>query len=86
MARQLSLRELRQNPTEAFDALDAGESIVITRNRRPVADLVPHVAPAGATPAAFAALLERHGADADWEAELAAHRALETRDVWTSEQ
>jgi len=35
-----------------------------------------------ATPAAFAALLDRHEADVEWEAELAAQRAEEVRDVW----
>jgi antitoxin (DNA-binding transcriptional repressor) of toxin-antitoxin stability system len=86
MARELSLRELRQNPTGAVDALAAGEPIVITRNHKPIADLVPHTTHGGATPEAFAALLERHGPDPEWEADLTEHRAQKTRDVWGDEQ
>lgn len=82
MTRTLSLRELRQNPTQAIDALEAGETIVVTRRNRPIADLVPHAARNGASPAEFAALIERSPVDGGWADELAQHRAEESRNVW----
>ncbi|MGC4173745.1 type II toxin-antitoxin system Phd/YefM family antitoxin [Demequina sp.] len=39
--RSISVGELRQNPTEALAAVEAGESVVVTRHRRPIAKLVP---------------------------------------------
>ncbi|WP_336644338.1 type II toxin-antitoxin system Phd/YefM family antitoxin [Microbacterium sp. USHLN186] len=84
MSRELSLRELRQNPTAAINALEGGEATVITRRGKPIADLVPHrsAIAAGATPAQVAALLSRHADDVAWAAELAAQRAEEIRDAW----
>ena len=82
MARELSLRELRQNPTDAIDAVEDGEVVVITRRNRPVADLVPHRRRSGATPLEFRALIERTPIDLQWEQELLRQRAEESRDVW----
>jgi antitoxin (DNA-binding transcriptional repressor) of toxin-antitoxin stability system len=43
MARAVSIRELR-NSTAAVDSeLEAGERLTLTVNRRPVADILPHV-------------------------------------------
>ncbi len=81
MERTLSLRELRQNPTSAIDAVESGEIIVITRHSRPIADLVPHRT-RGATPRALAALLGRVDVDVEWAQDLAAQRSEPTRDVW----
>jgi prevent-host-death family protein len=39
--RSVSVGELRQNPTDALAAVEAGESVVVTRHRRPIARLVP---------------------------------------------
>ncbi|WP_433270429.1 type II toxin-antitoxin system Phd/YefM family antitoxin [Actinosynnema sp. CS-041913] len=36
-------RELRNDNAEIMRRVEAGESFVVTRNGRPVADLVPHV-------------------------------------------
>jgi len=80
------LREMRQNPTEAIDAVEGGEAVVITRHGRPIADLVPHRARPGATPREFAELLDRSSADPEWERELAHQRAEETRDLWGNTQ
>ena len=77
----MSLRELRQNPTSAMDAVEAGEAVVITRRNRPVADLVTHREWEGTTPTKLAAVLGG-GVDAGWRQELAAQRAEESRDVW----
>lgn len=82
MERRLSLRELRQNPTRAIDALEEGDTVVITRRNRPVADLVPHIRRSGATPGEFLALLRMAPVDAEWAHELTAHRRAESRDVW----
>ncbi|NLE97629.1 MAG: type II toxin-antitoxin system prevent-host-death family antitoxin [Propionibacterium sp.] len=82
MARELTLRELRQNPTSAIDAVEDGEVVVITRRNRPVADLVPHRRRRGATPDEFAALLARTTVDDGWAEELAHQRSGESRDHW----
>jgi prevent-host-death family protein len=37
----ISVAELRQNPTHALDDVEAGESYLVTRHRRPIARLVP---------------------------------------------
>ena len=37
----ISVAELRRNPTTALADVEAGESYVVTRRRRPVAMLVP---------------------------------------------
>jgi prevent-host-death family protein len=38
-------RQLRNDNAEIMRRVDAGESFVITRNGRPIADLVPHGEP-----------------------------------------
>ncbi|MGB4778234.1 type II toxin-antitoxin system Phd/YefM family antitoxin [Microbacterium sp.] len=37
----ISVAELRQNPTEALARAEAGETVIITRHRHPIAKLVP---------------------------------------------
>ena len=39
--KEISVAELRQNPTAALDDVAAGETYVVTRHRRPVAQLAP---------------------------------------------
>jgi len=39
--KSITVAELRQNPTSALDDVEAGESYVVTRHRRPIARLVP---------------------------------------------
>lgn len=39
--RTITVAELRQNPTEALNAVEAGETFVVTKHRHPVAKLVP---------------------------------------------
>jgi prevent-host-death family protein len=41
MVRRINQRELRNESGEIMRALDAGESFVVTRNGRPVAELTP---------------------------------------------
>jgi prevent-host-death family protein len=42
MARQVSVRELRNHTAQVVDAVRAGERISLTVNRTPVADIVPY--------------------------------------------
>lgn len=82
MAKTLTLRELRQNPTWAMDALEGGESVVITRHNRPIADLVPHARSGGATLAEYVELIGDIDRDSEWLRELTESRAAESRDLW----
>ena len=45
MPRTISQRELRNDNAEIMRQVEAGESFVVTRNGKPIADLVPHAAP-----------------------------------------
>ena len=40
----ITVAELRQNPTEALNDVEAGETYLVTKHRRPVAKLVPYQA------------------------------------------
>jgi antitoxin (DNA-binding transcriptional repressor) of toxin-antitoxin stability system len=42
MARDVSIRELRNSTAAVVAELEAGERLTLTVNRRPVADIVPH--------------------------------------------
>jgi antitoxin (DNA-binding transcriptional repressor) of toxin-antitoxin stability system len=44
MARDVSIRELRNSTSNVIAELEAGERLTLTVNRRPVADIFPHVA------------------------------------------
>jgi len=43
MAREVSIRELRNSTAAVVAELEAGERLTLTVNRRPVADILPHV-------------------------------------------
>lgn len=43
MARSVSIRELRNSTAAAVAELEAGKRLTLTVNRRPVADILPHV-------------------------------------------
>lgn len=43
MARNVSIRELRNHTASVIADLEAGEPLTLTVNRRPVADIFPHV-------------------------------------------
>lgn len=43
MAREVSIRELRNSTAGVVADLEAGARLTLTVNRRPVADIVPHV-------------------------------------------
>ena len=42
MAETISQRELRNDNAEIMRRVEAGESFVVTRNGKPIADIVPH--------------------------------------------
>jgi antitoxin (DNA-binding transcriptional repressor) of toxin-antitoxin stability system len=42
MSREVSIRELRNSTSSVIAALEAGERLTLTVNRRPVADILPH--------------------------------------------
>ncbi|MEA2387141.1 MAG: hypothetical protein QOJ22_1315 [Thermoleophilaceae bacterium] len=44
MARQISVRELRNHTADVVAAVRSGERLWLTVNRAPVADIVPHSA------------------------------------------
>jgi antitoxin (DNA-binding transcriptional repressor) of toxin-antitoxin stability system len=43
MAKEVSIRELRNSTSSVIAELEAGEDLTLTVNRRPVADIFPHV-------------------------------------------
>lgn len=43
MARDVSIRELRNSTAAVVEELEAGERLTLTVNRRPVADILPHL-------------------------------------------
>ena len=43
MARNVSIRELRNSTSAVISELESGERLTLTVNRRPVADILPHV-------------------------------------------
>lgn len=43
MGRSVSIRELRNSTAAVISELEAGERLTLTVNRRPVADILPHV-------------------------------------------
>jgi prevent-host-death family protein len=42
MARNVSVRELRNSTAAVVSQVEAGERLTLTVNRRPVADILPH--------------------------------------------
>jgi antitoxin (DNA-binding transcriptional repressor) of toxin-antitoxin stability system len=83
MARNVSIRELRNSTADVISELEAGERLTLTVNRRPVADILPHVedrdpwVPA----AALRRILEDAPADQALLADLADVRAVELDDA-----
>ncbi len=43
MSRDVSVRELRNSTADVIAELEKGERLTLTVNRRPVADIVPHL-------------------------------------------
>jgi prevent-host-death family protein len=68
MAREVSIRELRNRTAEVVAAVRAGERVSLTVNRMPVADIVPHAS--GRSPWVPADVLRRIVEEAPIDAKL----------------
>ena len=73
MAREISVRDLRNHTAEVVAAVRSGERLSLTVNRLPVADIVPHAATRSPwVPAAtLRATVQESGADTGLLADLA---------------
>lgn len=61
---EIGVRDLRNRTAEVVERVQRGESLTLTVNRRPVADIVPHARrPRSMRSADVHAIRERHGAD-----------------------
>lgn len=85
----VSIAELRQNPTPVLDAVEHGETYVVTRYRKEIARLVPPVGRRAVSgQKVMAALRQTPLDDNAWADELAADRAAfdaEWVDPWGDE-
>ncbi|WP_236788290.1 type II toxin-antitoxin system Phd/YefM family antitoxin [Amycolatopsis sp. GM8] len=52
MTQTIGQRELRNDNAEIMRRVEQGESFVVTRNGKPIADLIPHQADGGRPPTA----------------------------------
>jgi prevent-host-death family protein len=59
--RTVSIRDAKNRLTELARTVENGETIVVTRNGRPVLDLVPHKPPRGLRLEALAEFKRRNG-------------------------
>jgi antitoxin (DNA-binding transcriptional repressor) of toxin-antitoxin stability system len=83
----VSIAELRQNPTPAFDAVEAGNTVIVTRYRKEIGRIVP---PRRRRPVSGEEVMAVMRAtpllpDDTWAADLAADRAAfdaQWRDPW----
>jgi prevent-host-death family protein len=57
----VSIREAKNRLTELARQVESGETIVVTRNGRPVFDLVPHRSRTGLRIEAIAEFKKKHG-------------------------
>lgn len=86
--KSISIGKLRQNPAATLNAVEHGETYIVTRYRREVGRLVP---PSGRQPVTadeyLAAIRATPLGDDDWAAEIAATRADfdGNPDPWVSE-
>jgi prevent-host-death family protein len=76
---EIASRELRNDTAGLLRRVEEGETIVITRRGKPVADLVPHRATASRwlTPADVVEIRRIASGDPTWGAELAEMRAAD---------
>ena len=85
----VSIAELRQNPTHVLDAVEHGETYVVTRYRKEIARLVPPVERQAASGQEVMAALRRTPLeDSSWADDVAANRAAfdaEWVDPWGDE-
>ena len=79
MSVEVASRELRNDTAGLLRRVEEGETIVITRRGKPVADLVPHRPEPrrGLTPAEVLEIREIASGDPTWGNELAEMRAAD---------
>ncbi|QNE34945.1 type II toxin-antitoxin system Phd/YefM family antitoxin [Leifsonia shinshuensis] len=78
----ITVGQLRQNPTQMLADVQGGERYVVTSHGRPIADVVPHVGSGWVPIDQVAQLLGKSG-DEDWARELDEQRAeQDLRDPW----
>jgi prevent-host-death family protein len=82
MTVEIASRDLRNNTAGLLRRVAEGETIVITRRGKPVADLVPHKERSGRwlTPSEVMEIREIASGDPTWGAELAEMRASDKLD------
>lgn len=79
----ISVATLRQNPTQALDEVERGETYVVTRHNREIGRLVPPERPVTVTPDQFRRLLRKTPLERDWAPELRdARSGLDGDDPW----
>jgi prevent-host-death family protein len=83
MAREVSVRELRNQTAAVVAAVRAGERLALTVNRTPVADIVPHTAQRTPwVPAeTLRAIVDEAGADPGLLSDLAVVRGERVEDA-----
>jgi prevent-host-death family protein len=83
MTVEIASRELRNDTAGLLRRVEEGETIVITRRGKPVADLVPHREETlrWLTPAEVMEIREIASGDPTWAADLAKLRAETTDDL-----
>lgn len=76
---EVASRELRNDTAGVLRRVERGDTVVITRRGKPVADLVPHKAVAARwlTPVEVLEIRKVTAADPTWGAELATMRAAD---------
>jgi prevent-host-death family protein len=79
MRTEVELQDVGERTDELLDRVEGGETIVITRQGKPVANLVPHRPEVGRwlTPAEVMEIREIAAGDPTWGAELAEMRAAD---------
>lgn len=80
---EVASRELRNDTAGLLRRVEGGETVVITRRGKPVADLVPHQGegPRWLTPADVMAIRETAAPEAGWGPFLRELRAETTEDM-----
>lgn len=79
MSVEVASRELRNDTAGLLRRVEGGETIVITRRGKPVADLIPHRVDASRwlTPSEILEIRKVTSEDPTWAAELAEMRAAD---------
>lgn len=83
MARNISIGELRQNPTQMLRDVKAGATYTITDHGEPVAQVAARQQPRWVPAEEINSLLRELGRDEAWERDIADHRAgTDAADPW----